>query len=405
MMPEPNDDDHADKKSIPLPSATSTDRVKDTKPSTTVPADADASSSTAKAQAENERPALDEFGLPIRPLRKPITPEDSSSDEQYDSAPEDVTEQAEGKPAVAGEQKTETNSKEAIEGQAEPLGTENEHGEATKSIDDATLPKEEGRKHEHGLGLQIPKPSTSEDEAHLPTPAKPKELTDTVPSDEPADERPQAEKMVLPEHLDAPIPTQKASEWSHQQVVPQKVDADDDKKAEDEWQEMPAFAPYNLYDDNGKLIAKEAADSDEEAAAYSGLGGAGKGYTRVNIDEDAQSATSMDENTKYLFKEPTTDAVDDDEEARDAMAQMQATKDLLNEQQKIAYVGVTRVAMSELVKAAEDIEGTRATRKELRVAAESMKMWSQKMMVRLYAHMEISSAGTSDESVARLGLC
>jgi hypothetical protein len=207
------------------------------------------------------------------------------------------------------------------------------------------------------------------------------------------DERPVAEKMVLPEHLDGPIPLQGASQWSHQQVVPQKAEAEGAKDAEDDWQEMPAFAPYNIYDDDGKLIAREAAESDDEAAAYAGLGGAGKGYTRVNVDEDAQSATSMDDNTKYLFKETTTATDEDDEAARDPLAQLQATKDLLTEQQRIAYVGLVRVAMFEMVKAAEETEATRATKKELRVAAESLKMWSQKMMVRLYAHMEISSAG------------
>jgi hypothetical protein len=113
-------------------------------------------------------------------------------------------------------------------------------------------------------------------------------------------------------------------------------------KGDEQWQDMPAFAPYDLYDDNGKLVAREAQDSDDEAEAYGGLGGAGKGYTRVQIDDDARSATSMDENTSYLFKEKGTNVVDEDEEQRDPLAQMQATKDLLTEGQRIAYVGVTR---------------------------------------------------------------
>ena len=181
------------------------------------------------------------------------------------------------------------------------------------------------------------------------------------------------------------------SEWSHQALAPQPVEAEHEK--EEEWQEMPALAPYDLYDDDGKLIAREARDSDDEANAYSGLGGAGKGYTRVQIDEDAQSATSMDDNTEYLFKKKGTDVIDEDEDQRDPLAQMQATKDLLTEGQRIAYVGVTRLAMAEMVKELEDIEGTKGTKKELRITVEAMKMWSQKMMVRLYAHMEIDSSG------------
>lgn len=183
------------------------------------------------------------------------------------------------------------------------------------------------------------------------------------------------------------------SEWSHQALAPQRVEAEHEK--EEEWQDMPAIAPYDIYDDNGKLLAREARDSDDEANAYSGLGGAGRGYTRVQIDEDAQSATSMDDNTEYLFKNKGTNVIVEDEDQRDPLAQMQATKDMLTEGQRIAYVGVTRLAMAGMVTELEDMEGTKGTKKELRIAVEALKMWSQKMMVRLYAHMEIDSSGNA----------
>ncbi|KAL9029557.1 MAG: hypothetical protein Q9196_002221 [Gyalolechia fulgens] len=182
------------------------------------------------------------------------------------------------------------------------------------------------------------------------------------------------------------------SSWSHQTLAPRK-EAKDNHHEEETWQDMPALAQYDLYDDDGRLIAREAHDSDEEANAYAGLGGAGKGYTRVHIDEDAQSATSMDENTDYLFKQKKGEPDEDDDDVqRDPLAQMQATKDLLTEGQRIAYVGVTRLAMATMVKELEDMEGTKGTKKELRIAVESMKMWSQQMMVRLYSHMEIDSS-------------
>ena len=182
------------------------------------------------------------------------------------------------------------------------------------------------------------------------------------------------------------------SGWSHQVLAPHKAEVENQSR-EDEWQDMPAFAPYDLYDDDGKLIAKEAQDSDDEANAYAGLGGAGKGYTRVQVDEDARSATSMDDNTSYLFQHKGTDLSDEDEEQRDPLAQMQATKDLLTEGQRIAYVGVTRLAMVQMAQELEDLEHTKNTKKELRLAMESVKMWSQQMMLRLYAHMEIDSSG------------
>ncbi|KAL8637855.1 MAG: hypothetical protein Q9226_009068, partial [Calogaya cf. arnoldii] len=170
------------------------------------------------------------------------------------------------------------------------------------------------------------------------------------------------------------------SGWSHQALAPQSEKKDDHHEDEG-WQEMPALAQYDLYNDDGRLIARQAVETDEPANAYTGLGGAGKGYTRVQIDEDALSATSMDENTDYLFKPKEGAAIEDEDEQRDPLAQMQATKDLLTEGQRIAYVGVTRLAMATMVKELEDIEVTKGIKKELRLAVESMKMWTQQMMV------------------------
>jgi hypothetical protein len=204
----------------------------------------------------------------------------------------------------------------------------------------------------------------------------------------------QAETETVSGHRRAQSSTNKGiSEWSHQQLAPKQIE--EEEVEEDEWQVMPAYAPYDIYDDNNKLVARETHEVDDEAAAYGGLGGAAKGYTRVQLDEDAQSATSLDENTQYLFKgvNGTSAAGLEDEEQRDAVSQMQATKDLLTEGQRIAYVGMTRLTLSAMSKEAENMEKkTKGSKKETAMAAESMKMWAQKMMVRLYAHMEISTA-------------
>lgn len=181
------------------------------------------------------------------------------------------------------------------------------------------------------------------------------------------------------------------SEYSHQQLTshePEKRDNDDGG-----WQVMPAYAPYDIYDDNNKLIAREYQEADDETYGYAGLGGAGKGYTKVLVDDDAESATSMDENTQYLFKETggSTSMMDDDDAQRDAVSQLQATKELLTEGQRIAYVGLTRLELSAMVSETESLKTTSTrTKKQVALAAENMKMWSQKMMIRLYTHMDIS---------------
>ncbi|KAK2610827.1 hypothetical protein N8I77_004225 [Diaporthe amygdali] len=183
------------------------------------------------------------------------------------------------------------------------------------------------------------------------------------------------------------------SEYSHLQLTTQKKE--DDKDEDGGWQTMPAYAPYDIYDDDNRLIAKEhnIEEADEENYSYAGMGGAGKGYTRVLVDEDdAESATSMDDNTNYLFKNTAGTSMMDDEETRDAVSQMQATKDLLTEGQKIAYVGLTRIELSHMVKMLEKAPWTKATKKMGQLATEATKMWSQKIMIRLYTHMDISAA-------------
>ena len=188
--------------------------------------------------------------------------------------------------------------------------------------------------------------------------------------------------------MNGPAPA--ISEWSHQQLAPREAQVEEEEE-EEQWKAMPALGDYDIYDDDGRLVAKAGRDYEEEA--YSGLGGGGKGYTRLQLDEDAQSATSMEDDTNYLFKEGAKpNALTEEEEQRDAVTQLQATKDLLTEGQRIAYVGVTRLVISDMVGKLEFVAENKTTKKDVTKALESMEKWGQQMMVRLYSHMEIDSA-------------
>lgn len=181
------------------------------------------------------------------------------------------------------------------------------------------------------------------------------------------------------------------SSASHQQLTSyQPAEKKDEEDDDGGWQDMPSYAPYDIYDDNNKLIAREYHESEDEKYGYAALGGAGKGYTKI-LDDDAESVTSMDENMQYLFKEmgPSTSAMDD--EQRDAVSQLQATKELLTEGQRIAYVGLTRLELNAMIQELESLPmPTSKVKKYVGMAAENMKMWAQRMMIRLYTHMDIS---------------
>ena len=314
-------------------------------------ADPVADAGISKCGETRQEEEIDDFGLPVkRTQRQPIKPydEDTRSDEGETQA---KPSQSEDVPVSSG------------------AATQSQVGQSNGILE------KEGEK-----SAQSPVQS---DQDVSPSPIKPSDKPQEVSEDQPA-------VPAVVDDLLSGNTTGGASGWSHQALAPHKPR--EDHEQEEEWKDMPALAPYDLYDDDNRLIAREEKDSDNEGNVYAGLGGAGKGYTRVQVDEDAKSTTSMDDDTHYLFKPKGTDLHDDDEEQRDPLAQLEATKNLLTEGQRIAYVGVTRLAMAQMVKEYEDVKSTKNTKKVLALAAESIKMWSQQMMVRLYMHMEVNSS-------------
>lgn len=348
---------------------TETEHDKDEPPAATAHAtgtvDSDASAAKKAKGAETGDSKVDDFGLPVKEVQRP--PEDDLKEEADGDGDEFVdAEEGRNTPRIQREEEIANEKHETPRAIAEDPHAAWKRGETPSSIQ------------------------------------PPKSSADGQPSSSMNDKRdgereePETEN-IEPDQVSSPIrkPGKKSgkqvSEWSHQRLAG-KEDSDEEGE-EVEWQAMPALAEWDIYDDDGKLVAKGNPEEDAQQVAYADLGGAGKGYTKVQLDEDAQSATSMDDDTRYLFKDQSTNVVEEDEEQRDALSQLQATKDLLNEGQRIAYVGVARLAMYQMVKEMEDIEETKNSKKELRAAVEDMKKWVQQMMIRLYAHMEIISDG------------
>ncbi|KZF26163.1 DUF726-domain-containing protein [Xylona heveae TC161] len=359
----------------------------------------DTETNVTATQAPSAALDRDEFGLPLLPSHSSLSArkdQDTDSRSNHHDAKPEIEEGNITTDVVNETNITEGSSNVQEENpERKNAATNSEAFSQTEVGGKLETPKEE---HTY------PSDSTPPDYTHAPAEILPTKTTDTfreqVPEASEVEIRPeekQEEKQKDDQahddtNIEVPGHSHKAStghvsEWSHQQVAASHEPEEKYNIDEDDWQEMPAYAPYDIYNDDGKLIAKEAAESDNEG----NYGPGGRGYTRVQIDEDAKSTTSMDENTKYLFKENGTNVADEDEDLRDALSQMQVTKDLLTEGQKIAYVGLTRLAMIEMVKELEAMPQRKSTKSELVIATESIKMWSQKMTLRLYTHMDISS--------------
>lgn len=301
-------------------------------------------------------PEADEFGLPVKPPRRRnwSLDEMESPEKAVPTGLPGVQEAKNGGPVIGDVEETEKGKERAVDARAD-----------TRADTDG--------------------PSGSARSAPAQDAAPPSPKSPTLPTSSPVSSAQHKRNASNPV----------SSEWSHQQMVPQQVGSPEPED-EGEWQEMPAIAEHRIYDDWGKVLAKSYDEvQDDQAYGYGNLGGAGKGYTRVQMDEDAQSATSMDDNTAYLFKQNdyARNALDaDDEEGRDLQSQMQTTKELLTEGQKIAYVGIVRLAILGMVNETDALAKTKGSKKVIELATEALKMWGQKCMMRLFQHMEIEAA-------------
>jgi hypothetical protein len=101
-------------------------------------------------------------------------------------------------------------------------------------------------------------------------------------------------------------------------------------------------------------------------------------YTRVRVNEE-EDADEVHLRTRYLF---------DEDKAMTPLSQMQATKNLLTEAQRIAYVGLCALTSQEMARSLKS-----ANRKELKASLQSMELWAMKIMGRLYYHMELETQG------------
>ncbi|GAA5938898.1 hypothetical protein JCM1841_000845 [Sporobolomyces salmonicolor] len=102
-------------------------------------------------------------------------------------------------------------------------------------------------------------------------------------------------------------------------------------------------------------------------------------YTRLELDDDPEE-DEISMRTQYLFNEDTS---------MTPLSQMQQTKTMLSEGQRIAYVGLSRLVVREMV---QTLALAAKGAKELEPARESCQNWANKIMGRLYRHMDVDGA-------------
>jgi hypothetical protein len=135
-------------------------------------------------------------------------------------------------------------------------------------------------------------------------------------------------------------------------------------------------------------------DFDDAGAEWREKAGGGADeaeYTRLRM-EDEQDGDEVHLRTRYLF---------DEDKAMTPLSQMQATKGLLTEAQRVAYVGLCALVAREMGQALRAV----ASSKDLKPAIQSIDLWALKILGRLYYHMEIATDGPSSLRADRPPSC
>ncbi len=188
------------------------------------------------------------------------------------------------------------------------------------------------------------------------------------------------EKQQKTQVADKIIATSESNDFKDNETKEIKSDTDTD--TDDDWEEMPTVATYDIFDYKGKLVVEKEENNndsivDKEASAA-------HGYTRVAADmEENKLTTEIGEHTEFLFD-------NEEGETRNTTDQLHVTKEMLTDDEKIAYVGLTKVAIVELATELAQLHGSRNISKKMARSFSEMAHWSKIIMDRLYNHMGLT---------------
>lgn len=146
-----------------------------------------------------------------------------------------------------------------------------------------------------------------------------------------------------------------------------------------EWKTMKCVTSNDQDFANNDLYSETSTSMDF-------LQGNVKGYTKLNSDEHNILDKLIDEQTSYLFSQENSR-----NENITVLSKMEFTKDLLIQEQRIAYVGVCKLILVEMIREVSSLPLKRNNDHMFMNAAQNMELWSQKILARLYSHMNISS--------------
>lgn len=187
---------------------------------------------------------------------------------------------------------------------------------------------------------------------------------------------------------------------------------------DDDWQEMETANDHEVFGDKGEILVDKF---DDPKLRQDDMFATTFGYTKIAAEEQAARYHEADSKTAFLFKsrngsktaiteknnqlygedgteDDSFDDVDDDlfAESHSAADQLNTTKDLLTDSEKLAYVGLVKLVMTDMAASLAKSGVTNTAKsgnskfvKRMHAAQSSMGFWQVKIMNRIYYHLDI----------------
>ncbi|KAI0461748.1 hypothetical protein LJB42_004821 [Komagataella kurtzmanii] len=202
-------------------------------------------------------------------------------------------------------------------------------------------------------------------------------------------------------------PTASPTTSAKEAIVEEELkDGSDDNSSDDAgWKEMDTEISYTIYDNKGEKIDA----SIKQQIISQKKDDAPDGYTRINAEEQAQKYEEIDKKMDFLFEKENSnlnrllngshdvehyeeeDVYSDDDDYT-PLSQLDTTKKMLKESQKVAYVGLVQLCIVEMGIALAEVHGTqtRTMGKKLSKAHASFSSWASSLMTKLHKHIGLS---------------
>ncbi|CCH60750.1 hypothetical protein TBLA_0D02460 [Henningerozyma blattae CBS 6284] len=208
----------------------------------------------------------------------------------------------------------------------------------------------------------------------------------------------------------------------------QKPDSDSDSDSDSGWQNMETIASYNVYNQKGELEIKNYKDTlkeqeEEQVQVEANKKMAGFSYTKVGGESQAQRSFTSNRKTDFLFNHKALQKLNADRSIKDDVElstsetdsefydeyeddiapndylttsnQLNVTKTLLNDKEKLAYAGSINVLANQMcadlakVCLCVDIKSHKKLARRLQFAQKDIASWKLDILSRLYEHLDV----------------